>query len=214
MPTAVRAAAALAAAAALSGCLGTGYVYISHRSPDGTDVYFKVPSRWTVYDAKAIFEAQNGPLGPSELKQLTDGQWIEALSAAPRPTVSSALTIGSRFPTGVVDAHQLGPTDRDQLSFSSMRAAILGTDPLTASSGFQVLSYQEFTGPGGVRGVKMVVNIDGKGPVKTFGQVVAVDAQTNWIFAIGVGCEVSCWGANAGSIRQVLGSWTLKESRT
>jgi hypothetical protein len=205
---------AVVTAMLLSSCLSAGFTYINHRNPDGTNMYFKVPSGWTVYDAKQVLESQNGPLGPAQLKQLTTGQWIDAFSASPKPTVSSALGLGSRYPTGIADAELLSADARDQLSFSAMRAALLGTDPLTATSGFQVLNYTEFTGPGGVRGIKLVTNINDKNPVKTFGQVVAVDAQTNWLYAIGVGCEISCWGSFAGVITQVLKSWTVKESKT
>jgi hypothetical protein len=57
----------------------------------------------------------------------------------------------------------------------------------------------------------MIVNITGASPVLTFGQVTAVDANTDWIFAVGVGCQASCWGANASALTQILNSWTLKE---
>jgi hypothetical protein len=94
-----------------------------------------------------------------------------------------------------------------------MRAEILGTDPLTAGgSDFNVLTYDEFTKPGGIRGSKMIVDIGAQNsPVLTYGQVVEVDPQTNWIFAIGIGCRASCWGPNQGVINQILNTWQVKE---
>jgi hypothetical protein len=206
--------ATLVAALLLSSCLSAGFTYVNHRNPDGTNLYFKVPSGWTLYNAKQVLESQNGPLGPSQLKQLTTGQWIEAFDASPTPAVTSALELGARFPTGIADAELLSTDARDALSFSAMRSALLGTDPLTATSGFQVLNYKEFTGGGGVRGIKLVTNITDKTPVHTFGQVVAVDAQTNWLYAIGISCRISCWGSFSGVINQVLNSWSVKESKT
>jgi hypothetical protein len=61
--------------------------------------------------------------------------------------------------------------------------------------------------------MKMVVNVLQAGQnVKTFGQVTAVDAQTDWIFALGIGCTATCWHNNSSLIDQVLNSWTLKET--
>jgi hypothetical protein len=212
--TATAAVGVAVASGMLSGCLGSGFTFVNHRSPDGTNLYFKVPSDWTVFNNKQILEARNGRLGPAQVKELSQGQWIEELNASPTPRPSGSLPLGSRFPTGVVSANLLSPLDRDQLSFSSMRSAILGVDPLTATSGFRVLSYTEFTRPGGVRGARLVTDIDPKGRAKTFAQIVAVDGRTNWLFLIGVGCRVSCWASNSGTIRQVLDSWTLKESKS
>ncbi len=199
----------------------TGYSYESHRSPDGTNLYFKVPSHWTFYNVKQVIEAKNGPLSQSQINQITNGQWVESLSGAPRPTVSQSLQLGTSYPTGVIEGRQLDPTERDGLSYSSMRSELLGVDPLQSAgglvtrSGFQLLSYKEFTGAGGIRGVKFTLNIINKGhPITTFGQIVAVDGQTNWIFALGMGCRASCWNTNSGLIGQVLNSWTLKENRT
>ncbi len=196
----------------LTGCqLSSSTSYISHRSSDGVDMYFKVPASWKVFDTNQVLEAQNGPLGPSQLKQLSSGEWLEAMSAQPGATAKDSLGIGNRYPTAIVEARQLGASEQDGMNFAAMRSELLGTDPLT-TSGFQVLSYSEFTASGGVRGIRMVVNIErGSGPVHTFGQVTAVDAQTSWILAVGIGCTASCWGLNDGAIKEVLDSWTVKE---
>ncbi len=196
----------------LSGCqLGASFQYVSHRAPDGVDLYFKVPPHWAIFNTNQVIEAQNGKLGPTQLKQIESGEWIETMSPRPGVTAKDSIGIGKRYPSAVVESRQLGESERDDLNFSAMRSELLGTDPLTATSGFQVLSYSEFTAPGGIHGIKMIVNITGSSPVLTFGQVTAVDADTNWIFAVGVGCQASCWGANASAVTQILNSWTLKE---
>ena len=195
-----------------SGCLGSSYSYVSHRSSDGSVVYFKLPSDWKVYDTKQILSAQNGPLGPSQVSQLAAGAWLEAASAAPTSSARGAITLGRRWPTAEIAVRPLSQTEQDTLSNRTMRAAILGTDPLTASSGFQVLSYTPFAASDGVRGVRLVVNITGVSPTRTFGEVVEADRQGAWEFAIGIGCQVSCWGVNSRTIDQVLGSWTVKQA--
>ena len=196
----------------LSGCqFGASYHYVSHRSPDGVDLYFKVPPKWSIFNTNQVLEAQNGKLGPTQLKQIASGEWIETMSNRPGVTAKTSIGIGKRYPTAVVETRELGGSERDSLNFSAMRSELLGTDPLTATSGFEVLNYSEFAMPGGIHGIKMVVNITGTTPVLTFGQVTAVDANTNFIFAVGVGCQASCWGANAGAVTSLLKSWTLKE---
>jgi hypothetical protein len=208
------AAAALVCSVALvaSSCLGSSFSYVSHRGGDGAIVYFKVPANWKVYNTDQVLTHLNGPLSPSEQKQVAQGAWLEELSAAPKPTLKAAATFGRRWPTAEVVVRPLSPTDMDTLSYRTMRAYLLGTDPLTASSGFQVLDYSPFVSSDGVRGVKLVVNITGVNPERTFGEVVEADRMGSWIYAIGVSCQVSCWGSNSRTIGQILSSWTVKQS--
>ncbi|MGH9044621.1 MAG: hypothetical protein ACRDVP_07295 [Acidimicrobiales bacterium] len=196
----------------LDACtLGSGYQYVAHRAPDGVDLYVKVPPQWRIFDTAQVLDAQNGHLAPTQLKQLSSGEWVETMSSRPRGTVKTSLGIGKQYPTAVVESRELSSSERDNLSISSMRSELLGTDPLTASSGFEVLDYSELTGSGGIHGIRMTVNITGVKPALTFGQVTAVDANTDYIFALGVGCRITCWGENAGSLKTLLDSWTVKE---
>ncbi len=171
----------------------------------------QVPNDWSIFSTDQVLEAENGKLGPTQLKQISSGEWIETMTNRPRVTAKGSIGIGRRYPTALAEVRQLAASERDALNFAAMRSELLGTDPLTASSGFQILNYNEFTSPGGIRGIKMVVNITSTTPVLTFGQITAVDANTNYIFAIGVGCAASCWNVNAGAITTLLKSWTLKE---
>jgi len=211
--------ATLGLALALSGCLGSTYAYISHRNPDGTELYFKIPARWTVFSAKQIVESQNGPLSNAQLNQIESGQWNTAFNASPSAVLKQQeqlqfINTIAKYPNGYVFARHMTENDRDALSLAAMRAVILGSDPLAASSQspFNVLNYSEFTAPGGIRGSKLVTDISETGGlIATFAQVIAVDPQTNWIYGIGVSCRASCWGPNQGLINQVINSWKVKE---
>jgi hypothetical protein len=207
------AAACVALAVVASGCLSSNFAYYSHRNSK-TELYFKVPTKWKVFTAKQLVEAENGPLSQTQINQIESGQWEMTFSAAPKPSAKQLLVENSAYPNGVVFAKELSATDRDDLSFAAMRQEILGQDPLSSStsSPFNVLSYSEFTGAGGVRGSKLVTDISqSNGLIETFAQVIAVDPQTNWIYGIGVTCRASCWGPNSGLIKQVLNSWNVKE---
>ena len=70
----------------LSGCLGSTFAYVSHRNPDGTVFYFKVPARWTTLSAKQIVESTNGPLSNAQINQIESGQWVTAFNASRKPT--------------------------------------------------------------------------------------------------------------------------------
>ena len=201
-------------AASLSGCLSSGFTFVSHRNSDKTDLYFKVPTDWTLFSAKALIEANNGRLSQSQITQIENGQWLTSFSASPKASPKQPNPYGVKYPAGIVFARQLDPTTRDSFGYGSLRSIILGTDPLSGSSQYNVLSYSEFTKPGGIRGSKMEVDITGANQVvTTFAQVAVVDANTNWVFAIGLGCRASCWGPDQGLLTQVLNSWNVKAAQ-
>jgi hypothetical protein len=200
---------------ALSAC-GSGYQYLSHRDGNGATAFFKLPSGWTLFDQSQVLQAANGPLSRQQISQLEGGAWSTSFNGASHASVSQAGDIGGPAPSGVTAVRQLSPTERDQFSLGSLRSAILGDDPLSPSSGakkFQVLSYNEFTKPGGLRGSKMVVNVDvGGGTLASLDQVAMVDSGTKYLYLIALGCRVSCYSANHGVIDQVVQSWTVKEN--
>jgi hypothetical protein len=203
-----------ALAIALSGCFGSSFAYISHVN-NGLELYFKVPSQWKIFSAKQLVEATNGPLSQTQINQIEEGTWETSFSSAPHPSIKQLIDESSKYPNGVVFARQLTETERDSFSLAAMRSEILGEDPLNVSSSsspFNVLSYQEFTWPGGIRGSKLVTDIaQSSGLVETFAQVIATDPNTNYVYGIGISCTASCWGPNQGLINQVLNSWKVKE---
>ena len=83
-----------------SSCqVGSSFQYVSHRAADGVDLYFKVPPNWTIFDTNQVLEAENGKLGPTQLKQIANGEWVGAMSDRPGHGQGSSLGIGKPFPT-------------------------------------------------------------------------------------------------------------------
>lgn len=209
----------LATAIALSGCFNSGFTYISHRSPDATLLGFKLPGLWKTFDTQQVLEALNGPISASESKSIADEECMESFSAAPKAVANFfGVAESSKYPVGFVEARPLSAGECDSFSFSSIRSEILGTDPLAAASPdpYNVTDYSEFASTtNGLRGAKLATNIKlSSGATATLSQVVEVDASTNWMFEIAVACRASCWGPNAGVIKQVMNSWAAKETKS
>jgi hypothetical protein len=206
-------------ALSLSGCFSTGFTYISRRSPDGMILGFKLPSKWATFNTKQAIEAPNGPLSTSVANSIGQGEWVEAFSAAPHPNANFYATAQtSKYPVGFASALPLTEAEHDSLTYSSMRAQILGTDPegATDPDPYVITGYSEFSSSSdGLRGSRLTVNIKlGTGATATLSQIVEVDAGTNWLFDIVVMCSAACWSPNSGEINQVLKSWTVKETKS
>jgi hypothetical protein len=211
----------LACSIALSACttFSSGFTYFSHRSPDSTLLGFKAPTKWKSFDTQQVLEALNGPLTSAEAKNIANGEWMEYFSPTKKPIkLITALEDDSKIPIINVEARPLSVSERDSFSLASLRSEILGSDPFAAASPspFDVTSYNEFANTSdGIRGSTLTTNITlASGATVTLSQIVEVDADTNWVFAIAAGCSAGCWGPNSGLIKQVLNSWAVKETKS
>ena len=204
----------VAGAALLAGCGISGFSYVSHRDSTGAVSYFKVPSDWTLYQAKQILESTNGHLTTSQITQIEAGNWTELFAGGPHATLSEARSIASAQPTGVVSVRRLDPGEADGYSWASLRTEILSADPLNPphTNPYVVLTNNPFTRTGGLRGGHMVVDIKlNSGLVATLNQVALVNQATEWVYVFGVSCTASCYGSHQGLINQVVNSWAVKE---
>ena len=204
----------LVAAGPLAGCGISGFNYVSHRDSTGAVSYFKVPSDWTLYGAKQILESTNGHLTSSQISQIEAGNWTELFAGGPHPSLSEARSIASAQPTGVVSVRQLGPGEADGYSWASLRTEILSADPLNPPNPdpYVVLSYNQFTRKGGLRGSHLVVDVKlSTGVVATLDQVALVNQNTQWVYVLGISCTASCYGSHQGLIKTVVNSWAVKE---
>ena len=202
----------------LSGCFSSGFVYVSRRSPDGTILGFKLPGKWATFDTQQVLEATNGPISAAEAKNIAAGEWEETFSSAPHPNADFFATAeNSKYPVGFAEARPLNAGERDAFNMGSLRSEILGTDPYSAPSPdpYNVTAYRDFaSATNGLRGSSLTTNIKlSSGATATLSQIVEVDANTNWVFAITVACRAACWGPNSGVINQVLKSWSVKGNK-
>jgi hypothetical protein len=206
----------VAVAFVLSGCLSSGYTYFSHTtSADHTIVYFKLPTNWVRYSFSNDIKAANGNLSQSQVNQIQGARWYISFAGNSKAKPNLFSNLSAKYPQGIAFVAALDENSRDSFSLAAMRAEILGQDPLSQSSGsspFTVLSYNEFTLNGGIRGSKLVTDIaDRGGLTDTYAQVVEVDPNTNYVFGLAVACRASCWGPNEGTIDQILNTWSVKE---
>jgi hypothetical protein len=197
----------------LSACGLSGFQYVTHRQGSGADLYFKIPSSWTLYSQKQLIEAANGPLNSSQIKDIEGGRWAVTF-ASHNVRIDNSTSISGHYPTGFVEERPLSVSEQDGFSLASLRTEILSSDPLNPPdpSPYTVLSYNPFTRKGGLRGSQLIVDIKASdGTVATLDQVAMLDSTTNWVYLIAVGCLASCYGANRGIITQVVKSWSVKE---
>ena len=203
-----------AGAGLVAGCGISGFSYVSHRDSTGAVSYFKVPSDWTLYRPKQILEAANGHLTSSQISQIEAGNWTELFAGGPHPSLTEARSIASTQPTGVVSVRRLSPGEADGYSWASLRTEILSADPLNPPNPdpYVVLSYNQFTRSGGLRGSHLVVDIKlSTGLVATLNQVALVNQNTDWVYVLGVSCTASCYGSHQGLMSEVVNSWAVKE---
>jgi hypothetical protein len=201
----------------LSSCLGVRYDYISHKTTGGGDTYLRIPQSWTVYSQSQIYGGQKSHVSSAQLNQIESVSWTDIFTPDGSRVFNPKLGFGSSRPVGVVDAVELTGTTRENFSLSSLRTLILPTDPLGSPSGgyhYKVTSYKEFTRSSGFRGSSMTVRITPpSGPVSVLTQDAVVDAGTNWVYFIGVGCVSSCFSAYQSSISAIVNSWNVKAEK-
>lgn len=201
----------------LSSCLGVRYDYISHTTAGGGDTYLKIPQGWTVYDQSQIYGGKQSRVSRAQLSQIESVSWTDIFTPNGSRVFNPKLGFGSNVPVGVVDAVELTGSTRQNFSLASLRTLILPTDPLGASSGgyhYKVTAYKEFTRASGFRGSSMTVRITPpSGPVSVLTQDAVVDAGTNWVYFVGVGCSAKCFSSYQSSISTIVNSWNVKAEK-
>lgn len=206
-------AVTLVGALALSACIGDGYAYFRH-SAGSSLTYFKLPASWRTFDQSQLLQAQ-GQTQSSD----PEPSWAVAFNGAPHGTVSGIFSQHNAYPTGEVRVRELSPEEQDGYSISDLRQELLGVDPLnpgttttTAAPTFNVVSYSVVQDPNGFHGIHMVVDVIEPGaPTYTLNQVSLLDADSEWVYVLGIGCNITCYAKNSGVIKAVVSSWNVKE---
>lgn len=200
----------------LAACQPSGYTYVRN-TRDGA--YVKFPSDWHYFTDKDLLERQAKAAGltPGLAEQLSLQQWAVAFDADPQPTLDHLFAEPDDYPIGFMQVRRLGDDERDQFSIASLRNQFFRFDELTLSNPGRVelLSGEELTGPDGLRGLRMRFIISfPSGGMFTYDQTTYIDARTEKVYLLAIGCTVECFERHTAEIEQVAQSWTIREPRS
>ena len=200
--------AGLVAVGLLAGCAGSGYDYVKSSS-DRT--YFKVPSKWTLYDEEDLADRFNGDLTDAQREQLLDDSWRVAFDASPKPTLGHLLETNAKDPSGVAVVRSLSFDDSDNVSLASLRNYFFDIDTAMSDGTGEVVDYEDLQLDGGFRGNHVVANLTmSDGGVMTIDQTMLLDQATTKLYALIVACSSTCYERNSGDIKKVVDSWTVR----
>jgi hypothetical protein len=200
--------AGLVAVGLLAGCADSGYNYVKSSS-DRT--YFKVPSKWTLFDEEDVVDRTSGDLTDSQREQVLDQTWRVAFDASPNPTLSHLGATTAKDPTGLAVVRSLSFDDADTMSTNALRNYFFDIDTALDEQTGEVVDYEELQLDGGFRGVHVVANLSmSDGGILTIDQTVLLDQATTKVYALIVSCSDVCYERNAGDIEKVVDSWTVR----
>ena len=200
-----------------SSCGLSPYNFFNFTNSSGADMYFKVPQSWSNFGPKDVYSTPQVTLSASQLASIETGNWATVFTAQRATSLSSLTGIFSSAPFGISQATKLSATQRDSFSLATIRKLLLPVDPLSSSNSvggvtYAPQSYNEFVTTNGMRGSRMVVYVKQSGkPTAVLDQVAEVDANTNWVYLIGVGCDLKCFNSNKSTIQTIVSSWSVKE---
>lgn len=204
-------AMALALAAALSACAGSGYTYVAN---DDLGAYFRVPAGYEVFGADEVLQPvldRNPSVDPDTLLAR---QWAVAFDAAAEPAVDRFLTqlaVPADAVAGYARVRDLDPRERETFSLQSLRTELIDAAQLQQlGERIRLLDTQELSQDGG-DGVRMTVSVDGPSGTLIFEQMTLVDDRTSRVYLLALGCSADCYEANREDIAAITESWTIEE---
>lgn len=204
-----RAAALVVVALSAAGCsLAPQYTYVSDSADNA---YFKVPPSWHQVSESSLQSAE----GPSS--QEGSYLWSEAYDANSKPSVDHVFAATAQ-PVAYSSVISLNSTERNQISFNSMRDLLL---PVTAAArkaaaadheeleGFASLSDQVLTDSSNNRGIREIFEYDLGTTLETFDLTVLTNSATTKLYFLLVQCSATCFAANYPQISDVVNSFTV-----
>ena len=201
---------------ATSGCVSGSFSFYNFVNSAGADMYFKVPSNWSDFGPSEVFGSPQQTLTPGELSQVEAGNWANVFSGLHTSSIQALTGIFANQPFGITQATKLSTAQRDTFSLASLRTLLLPSDPLgktasTSGTVYTAQSYSEFVTSSGMRGSRMVVDVKQPGKATAVLQQIAeIDATTNWVYLIGVGCSQACYKINEPIISEIVDSWSVR----
>lgn len=203
-----------AASLALSAC-GNGYAYFNHASSTGDDLYFKLPSQWSLLKNEQLIRAQEPKATISQILTDESSEWQMAFfSGKTKADAKGPTFVGSQV-SGLALELTLPASEATSFTTTSLRSLLLGTDPVAAAqaggqSAFTLLLNKNISvaGLGGNRFTVQVV--ESKGQKFTYEQKGLLDTVHGLVYMVAVGCDVKCFAAHQAVINAVVESWSVK----
>ena len=197
----------------LAACGESSYRYITSSE---SETYLRVPNDWRVFDEDEVL-GTGSDLSPQAARALRSRQWVVAFDSAPRPALAH-IEIPGEHPAGLARVLALDEEAQDNVSLKLLRAQVFnGTDPveaqLTGDPNVEVLSNEDITRPGGLRGTHLVVNLRGATGQEyvTTNYLALVDNETRTLYLLYIGCRASCYEQHEAEIERIVESWTVRE---
>jgi hypothetical protein len=207
---------------AAASCMDSGYQFVEN---DEFGIYAKVPDDWTVYRSDEVLAAVSGASSEEATSdRLEPRVWLNTFDASDDPSPAGALELGADEPRGSVRVFRLTREERNQINLSTMRGAIIGTDPITASSQsamgggqeVQVLVDEPAEFDGGYHGVHTVfVASRPTGGVAVVDQTALLDSTSSVLVLFVVSCDEDCYfETSRDEINEIVDSWAIEEARS
>ncbi|MFA9429931.1 hypothetical protein [Egicoccus sp. AB-alg2] len=189
------------AVALAASCGGSGFRYVADRD---AGVYFKLPDGWTTLPDEGVTEQFASPTADADTQRLI------GFDAAPDPAVEHLLHPDAAHPAGLSRVRLLSIRERDQLSLAALRNEFLPVDSLPPGR-VRLLASEDIETDTGLHGTESTFEIGLDEGTYTLTQVVLVDAGTQVVYGLVVGCTQSCYAEQRSDIEAVVESWSIEE---
>ena len=190
-------ALAVAAACLLSACGRSGYQYVENA--DNT-VFLKIPDKWDVVSEGAV----NFVVTPDDDIQGIPGEFVLAWRAEfdASPT---GLRSSPDYVQGFVEVQ---PVDRRMQS--DLTLSLFYPELASTVEGVEVLRHDLVT-IGDVSGHRIAwKRVIDDGSVFMGDRMVVTNSLKSVVYLVGLGCSVGCYDANASSIDEIMGTFTVQ----
>jgi hypothetical protein len=176
-------------------CAGSGFQYVSDSD---TSTYFKLPEDWRIYreEAASVFT-----------------RYFVAFDGDPKPSPDHLLSPDASHPFGVAQVRILTDQQQETLSLAAMRNFDVPIDQLVDQDRAEIIAQdRQVVTEGGVRGLRIVFNLEQQGSLMTINQTSLADPTSRVFYQFIVGCEARCYARNQETINEIVNSWTVKEN--
>lgn len=175
-------------------CQGSGFQYVSDSD---SSTYFKLPEEWRLYkeDIASVYTT-----------------YFVAFDGAPEPSPNHLLDPEAKHPFGLAQVRVLTDQQKAGWSLTSMRNFDLPIDQLVDQQRAEIIAQDnDLVLDSGMRGVRLVYNLQQDGGTMTINQTSLVDPTTRFFYQFIVGCETGCYSRNRETIEEIVNSWTIEE---